>query len=156
MRARHGERFVLPRWVRWTVYACGVACALSGAGWLLLHQFVQVDGAFGPEPHPLEHPALVLHGVAAAAMLWTFGLVWLAHVRRAWGRRTNRRSGGTLVALLAWLAVSGLGLYYLADERWRQVASIGHWALGLFAVAWLPIHVWRGRRAVRLRDSQQR
>lgn len=149
MRARHGERFLLPPWVRWTVYAAGAVCASSGASWLLLHEFVQVEGAFGPEPHPLEHLLLVLHGVSAALMLWTFGLVWLSHVRRAWGRRMNRISGGTLVVLLAWLGISGLGLYYLADDRWREVASIGHWVFGLFAVLWLPIHIWRGRRAAR-------
>lgn len=148
MHARHADRFVLPRWVRWTVYGAGAACALSGTAWLLLHDFVQVEGAFGPEPHPLEHPSLVVHGVAAALMLWTFGLVWLAHVRRAWGRRVNRRSGGTLVVLLAWLGISGLGLYYLGDERWREVASVGHWVAGLLAAAWLPFHVWRGRNAV--------
>lgn len=151
MRARHGERFVLPRWVRWTVYAVGMACVVSGTAWLLLHTFVQVEGDFGPQPHPFEHPLLVVHGVAAALMLWTFGLLWLSHVRRAWGRRTNRTSGGTMVVLLAWLGVSGLGLYYLADERWREVASVGHWAIGLLAAAWLPFHIWRGRRTVHSR-----
>ena len=152
MRARHGERFVLPRWVRRMVYAVGTACAASGTAWLLLHTFVQVESEFGPQPHPLEHPLLVVHGVAAALVLWTFGLLWLSHVRRAWSRHVNRLSGGTMVALLAWLGASGLGLYYLADERWRDFASIGHWALGLFAVLWLPVHIWRGRRRVHARE----
>ncbi len=61
-----------------------------------------------------------------------------------------------MVALLAWLAVSGLGLYYLADEQWRAAASLGHWLLGLFAAAWLPIHILRGRRAVRRSTLQPR
>lgn len=149
MRKHLPERFAMPRWARWWIYAGGATALLTGAGWLLLHHFVRVEGAFGPEAHPLEHPALVLHGVAAAALLWAFGLIWLGHVRRAWHRRFNRRSGGTMVGLMVWLGASGLGLYYLADEQWREVASIGHWTLGLFAGAWLPIHVWRGRRAVR-------
>jgi hypothetical protein len=149
MRAHSRERFHLPAWVRATIYGAGVACLLSGAAWLLLHHFVRVEGEFGPESSPIEHPALVLHGIAAALMVWLFGLLWLVHVRRAWSRRRNRRSGGSMVALMAWLALSGLGLYYLGDEDWRTYASLGHWVVGLFAALWLPIHIWRGRRAVR-------
>lgn len=150
---KHAEHFRLPRWARLWIYASGTASLASGAGWLLLHHFVRVEGEFGPQAHPLEHPALVLHGVVAALLLWAFGLVWLAHVRRAWHRRFNRLSGGVMVALMVLLAASGLGLYYLADERWRDVASIGHWAMGLFAGAWLPMHVWRGRRTVKRRAA---
>lgn len=156
MRTHHAERFAMPRWARWWIYVAGAAALVSGGGWLLLHHFVQVEGEFGPEAHPLEHPALVVHGVAAAALIWSFGLIWLGHVRRAWHRRFNRRSGGTMVALMGWLGASGLGLYYLADERWREVASIGHWSLGLFAALWLPVHIWRGRRAVRMRAKTAR
>lgn len=142
-------RFTMPRWLRRLVYSAGLLCVASGGGWLLLHTFVQADRGFGPEPGSLEHPTLVLHGIAAAVLLWCFGAVWLGHVRRAWHRGFNRRSGGMMVALLGWLAVSGLGLYYLSDEQWRSAASVGHWALGLVAAVWLPIHILRGRRAVR-------
>lgn len=145
----HGTRFTMPRWLRRLVYFSGAACLVTGGGWLLLHTFAQADGGFGPEPNALEHPALVLHGIAAAALTWTFGAVWLGHVRRAWHRRLNRRSGGTMVALLATLALSGLGLYYLADEQWRATASLCHWVIGLFAAVWLPTHIVRGRAAVR-------
>ena len=146
----HGSpRFTLPAWLRRLVYLTGAACLATGGAWLLLHSFGQVDRGFGPEPSALEHPALVLHGVAAAALVWCFGAVWLGHVRRAWHRGFNRRGGGTMVALMAWLVVSGLGLYYLADEQWRAATSLGHWTLGLLAAAWLPLHILRGRRAVR-------
>lgn len=149
MTHRGPQRFLLPRWARRGVYAVSALCFGSGAAWLWLHHFVTVDGAFGPETSPLEHPMLVVHGIAAMAMTWLFGVLWLAHVRRAWHARRNRRSGGAMVAFLSALCLSGLGLYYLGDEQLRAWTSTAHWLVGFVAATALPIHIWRGRRAVR-------
>ena len=146
----HGhERLRLPRWVRWWVYGGGTLCALSGVAWLLLHHFGQHEGEFGLEASPLEHPSLVVHGVCGLVLLWVIGLVWLPHVRRGWQRRRHRLVGGTMAALMLWLGASAAGLYYLGDETVRGWTSIGHWTLGLLAVAWLPLHIWHGRRTIR-------
>lgn len=149
MTHRGVHRFLLPRWARLGVYGTGLTCLLTGLGWLILHHFVQIEGEFGPASSPLEHPALIAHGVTAAAMTWLFGLLWLTHIRRAWHARRNRRSGGTMVVLLGWLCLSGLGLYYVGHETARAWIGNGHWVAGLFAAFWLPIHIWRGRRAIR-------
>ncbi|MDR7100479.1 hypothetical protein J2X04_002860 [Lysobacter niabensis] len=146
----HGhERLRLPAWVRAWVYVAGALCALSGAAWLLLHHFVRREGQFGPEASPLEHPSLVLHGVCGLLLLWVLGLVWFPHVRRGWSRPRHRWVGGTMAALMLWLAVSAAGLYYLGDEQWRGWVSLAHWSLGLFAAFWLPFHIWVGRRRAR-------
>jgi len=145
------ERFRLPGWIRAWVYAGGTLCAASGALWLLFHYFIHRNGAFGPEPHPMEHAWLVVHGIAGLGMLWVFGLVWLPHVRRGWAKRQHRLAGGTMVSLMLWLAISAGGLYYLGNDDWRDVVGVAHWASGLFAAAWLPTHIWLGRRTIRRR-----
>jgi hypothetical protein len=149
MPHRHGHRFLLPAWVRRAVYAIGAACLLSGSVWLYMHDFVRIESEFGQEHSTLEHPLLVMHGAAAAAATWLFGLLWLVHIRRGWHARKNRRSGGTMVALMVGLCVTGLGLYYCGDETARAWISSAHWIAGLIAGLWLPIHIWRGRRAIR-------
>ena len=155
MHSAHAhERLRLPRWIRWWVYGGGCACAATGIAWLLLHDFVTHEGAFGPESHPLEHPMLVAHGCAGLAMLWVFGLVWLPHVRRGWSRRRHRVVGGMMAALMLSLCASAAMLYYLGDERWRSLVAVAHWGLGLFAVAWLPLHIWLGRQAIRKSASR--
>jgi hypothetical protein len=148
MKPHRQERLRLPGWVRWWVYLGGATCALSGSAWLLLHHFVRREGEFGPEPSLLEHPSLVLHGVTGLMLLWVLGLVWLPHVRRGWSKRQHRWVGGTMAALMLWLAASAAGLYYLGDETWRNWVSAGHWMLGLFAALWLPVHIWIGRRRI--------
>ncbi|GLT22784.1 hypothetical protein GCM10007933_22450 [Zoogloea oryzae] len=47
------------------------------------------------------------------------------------------------------LALTGYGLYCLADEEWRAIASWAHIALG-FALAARVVHVIRARRLRRI------
>jgi len=139
----------LPPWViRW-VYGTGLAALATGVLWLLFHHYVRREGPFGPEPHPLEHTWLTLHGAAGYAVVWSLGLIWILHVRRGWSGTRNRLNGRTLTILLAVLVLTGLGLYYLGDEIWRDRTAVAHWVLGLCAGAWLPFHIWSGRRSDR-------
>jgi hypothetical protein len=151
MRREHASHdgLRMPAWIRRWVYFAGGACSLTGVLWLLFHHFVRHEGEFGPQAHLLEPIWLTLHGGAALAMAWVFGLIWLAHVRRGWQRGRNRTSGATMTTSLLVLGLSGWGLYYLGDEAWREAASLLHWSLGLGATGWLPFHVWCGRRSSR-------
>ena len=144
---RHGEHFRLGRGHRWLVYLSAAALWVTGAGWLLAHSFFMREGEFGPEPNVLEHPLLVLHGFCAWLAIWAFGLIWVIHARRSWRARRNRRLGASLVAMVILLGASGWGLYYLGDERWRAIGSMGHWAIGLAVGVVFPWHVIHGRKA---------
>ncbi|MEP6633149.1 MAG: hypothetical protein ABJA62_02980 [Luteimonas sp.] len=143
------ERQRLPGWIRAWVYGAGGVCAASGMLWLLFHYFFQRNGAFGLEPHPLEHAWLVAHGTTGLVLLWVLGLIWLPHVRRGWAKPRHRLVGGAMAALMLWLGISAAGLYYLGDENWRARIAIAHWAFGLLAIVWLPLHIWLGRRTIR-------
>ena len=55
-----------------------------------------------------------------------------------------------MVILVAVLALSGYGLYYLVDDTARAWTSAAHWSLGLLAAAALVLHASLGKR-VRLR-----
>ena len=130
----------MPRWIRRAIHGAGLASAASGLLWLVLHEFMRVEGEFGPQPHPFEHATIVVHGAAAFAAIWVLGLIWMGHVRRgiAFGRKLP--SGLALVALVAFLALSGWGLYYLGDEDWREWTATAHWVVGLGAVLLLLLH----------------
>lgn len=129
------------------IYAVGLGVWLTGAAWLVLHYFLQRATPFGTAPHPLEAWMLALHGGFAFLTLWCFGLVWGVHVGARWPGGRRRWSGGALVGLLGWFALSGYLLYYLGDEDWRAATSLAHWVVGLGAPASLLVHRWaRGRQ----------
>src|SRR5215468_6376632 len=100
MRVRHSSRHRHPRLSRRQRTATYVALAaawMSGALWLLFHYFLQRQGEFSLEPHPLEHWWLRLHGLCAFALLWLGGLLWALHVRHGLGWPRRRRSGLVIV-----------------------------------------------------------
>lgn len=136
----------LSRRRRYTVYGVGCTLWLSGVLWLIFHYFMQHRGEFGRTPNPLEPWWLRLHAAAAFATLWTFGLVWGAHIVTGWRTGRHRITGSVAVAVLGWLILTGYLLYYLVDDQWRSVASLGHWSVGLSLPMLLTLHIVRGRR----------
>ena len=142
----HALPLRLSRRRRYAAWAVGVTLWLSGVLWLLFHYFMERRGEFGLAPHPLEPWWLRLHAAAAFATLWTFGLVWGAHIVAGWRSGRHRVSGSLAVTVLGWLIATGYLLYYLVDDRLRGVASIGHWTAGLVLPVLFVLHVVRGRR----------
>jgi hypothetical protein len=116
---------------RLSLYAVGIGVWLTGGLWLLFHHFVVTQGEFGPQANPLEAWWLKLHGAFGFAAIWFFGLLWGAHVSRAWPLLRRRWSGGLMTALFLWLTISGYLLYYVGNDTARAILSILHWVIGL-------------------------
>ena len=138
----------LPRWHELAVYFAFSALLVTGLAWLALDQWVRVAGEFGPEHHPAENVALIVHGVAAYAFLIVAGALIPVHIKLGWSIGRNRVSGVTLAAILGVLSITALGLYYLSGDSARSWSSLAHWIVGLIALPALLIHVVRGRRGV--------
>jgi hypothetical protein len=77
------------------------------------------------------------------------GTVMNSHIRRAFRAATNLIAGGSLVAALALLTLTGYGLWYIAGETSRGTWSIMHWVPGLAFPLLLSWHIRCGRRARR-------
>lgn len=136
----------LPRWHEWAIYILFVVLLLTGLAWLALDQWVRVTGEFGPERHPAEHAALIVHGIAAYVFLMAAGALVPVHIKQGWSVGRNKASGLTVASLLGLLALSALGLYYLGGDVARNTTSIVHWAIGIGALPALLVHALGGRR----------
>ncbi|HNL32874.1 MAG TPA: hypothetical protein PKI23_10920, partial [Pseudomonadales bacterium] len=119
---------------------------MSGALWLLSHYFFAIEGDFGPTPHPLEKWALRLHGFTAMLALIAVGSLATHHMRLAWSRKQNHRSGMAMFTLNAWLAATGYALYYFATDDNAAWLPLLHWVVGLALPPALVAHVVVGRR----------
>ena len=137
-RHHHGAR--LSRRQRLATYVGLTAAWSTGALWLLFHYFLQRQGEFALEPHPLEHWWLRLHGLCAFALLWFGGVLWALHVRHGLGRFQRRRSGLVIAFAFCALAASGYLLYYADEGAARDVIGVLHWAFGLSLIVPVFIH----------------
>ena len=118
----------------------------SGALWLAFHYLLRIEGDFGPEAHPLEAWWLRLHGLMAMAALVLGGSLAPNHMRLAWNRRKNMRSGIPMLGLTVWLAASGYALYYFSTDDNAAWLPLLHWIAGLALPVILVMHIRIGRR----------
>lgn len=133
-------------WHKRLVYVALAALWLTGAAWLVFHYFIKVEGAFGPEPHWLEHWWLRAHGLFVFGGLLVLGPLFVLHAPRGWRTGRGRRFGVAIYAVLAWLAVSGYGLYYFSDLLPPDLLPKLHWITGLVAPLGLVAHILTARR----------
>jgi len=143
---RHRLHNRLPRWHRRTIYAITFLLIVSGLAWLVAVYALAPPGEPTPAPHPLAGPMLVAHGVAAYAALLAYALVGHAHVRTGWRVPALRSAGFWLCSTIAALALTGLGLYYVATESVIPFLCWTHVVAGILLPCWLALHIARGRR----------
>ena len=127
------------------VYLSFSVLLLTGAAWL----YAQGRLEDGPVWEKLPHQLLVVHGGAAMVALLVLGAL-SRHVAHGWKARKNRASGAMLVAVNAFLVLTGYGLYYASSETFRAWLSRWHAWVGLTLCLLLPTHValgWLIRRA---------
>jgi hypothetical protein len=125
---------------RYLVWPIVLGVWLSGALWLVYHDFLMRPGEFGLAAHPLEQWWLRAHGAFAFASLWLLGFLSVAHVGGRWAWRRQRRSGLVLLGIYVWLVVTGYLLYYAGGDQFRAAVSLGHWTVGLVALIFLLLH----------------
>lgn len=129
---------------RLATYWASALLLASGVLWLVAHHLLPLP-EFAAR-HPLEPWAMRLHGGATLFGLAVFGSLWGDHVLPAWKQGRHRAHGGALALFWLCLILTGYGLYYLADETARALASNSHIALGTMLVIGLAVHVGMARR----------
>lgn len=125
----------------------GAGLWLSGGLWLIFHYFMRRQTEWGAEPHELEPWWLRLHGAFAFAALWTLGLLWGAHIVRAWPTGRRRWTGLILATWLGLMILTAWLLIYATDDGLGGLVSPTHWIAGLGLPLGCGLHRWflRGR-----------
>ena len=125
---------------RYLVWPIVLGVWLSGALWLVFHDFLMRHGEFGFSAHPMEQWWLRAHGAFAFVSLWLLGFLSVAHVGGRWAWRRQRRSGLVLLGVYVWLVITGYLLYYAGGDEFRAAVSLGHWTVGSVALLFLLLH----------------
>ena len=133
------------------LYGVSAILWLSGAVWLYFRYCHQALEEFAPQSYPAEALVLKLHGAAAMIFLVIFGAL-LYHIRPGWRKKYQRPSGMLLLTACGLLILTGWGLYYLGNEKLRNLISTIHSIFGILLPVIIFFHVWRivQRRAKRI------
>jgi drug/metabolite transporter (DMT)-like permease len=129
-------------WQKTAVFATTAAVGVTGLLWLILHDMID------DEPGDAARILLILHGVSSYAILVVVGSLLPRHVRSGWVRRRNMVTGLTVTAVMAVLAVTGLGLYYGGEDLHAPVKWL-HVVFGLGCFALFPAHAFLAARSQR-------
>ncbi len=86
------------------------------------------------------------HAIMALVIFSLMGSLWTLHMRQEWKRGESRFSGIGMVASLALLGLTGVGIYYFGDEKLSQFSSLSHLGLGIWLTIVYFAHVFLNRR----------
>jgi len=142
-----------PRWFESVLVVSSVLVYASGC--LLVPNTLEVRTVWGSGWHLLSGsrvPLAALHTGLAFLMMIIIGALWSVHMRAGWRRHRQRWSGLLLASTYLLLMATAVGIYYLSDEAWANVAGLGHMVLGVALLApfgWHAVVGWRHRRQVR-------
>ncbi|MBM3846098.1 MAG: hypothetical protein FJ405_07430 [Verrucomicrobia bacterium] len=137
--------FKLHQWQRWTLGISGLALLGSGIVWAWVHWKYE-HGETGESLLYLKPWMIRIHGWSASLFTLCIGSLLATHVRLAWKARIHRINGAGMLALTAWMILSGQALYYLGDEPWRSLASDWHFLSGIAFPGVLLLHIYLGRK----------
>src|SRR5258706_15362997 len=104
-------------WMLLILVATMAGIIVSGVGLWWCQQFPNPSEVFGSA---WEVWWLELHSCCVPATLIAFGMILRSHVFKGFQLGRNRFSGSLLLLTIAWLTISGWGLYHTGDDWWRH------------------------------------
>lgn len=126
-----------------------VICAASVTGILLIPAALERRLEWEPI---ISFPAgwgmgiSAMHALLAFGMLTVLGALTPMHMRAGWRRRKNHGTGLLLVGAFVVLALSALGIYYIADESLGVIVGLTHTLVGLLVTVPIGVHALKGRQ----------
>jgi hypothetical protein len=150
----------LDRRLRRAIYATFAVLLVTGVGWIIADALKEPSGSGSWEEiwqgtsleiwQQIAVSLLTLHGGAGMVMLLLLGALVPLHLGPAWRGRRNWITGSAMVILNAVLIVTAFGLYYLGSDAARTWFRLAHIGCGLALPALLLVHLWSGRRRVKM------
>jgi hypothetical protein len=82
----------------------------------------------------------VFHAILAFVFMMVFGALWTSHMRLGWRKKSNIKTGLSLVILNIILAISALVFYYSFEDNISNTASLIHIIAGILMPCILLFH----------------
>ncbi len=128
---------------RWALHLGALLTGFSGLGYGWLRYFKQVQGDFGPEPHPLQGVIQHAHVLAAPLLLFALGMTVRGHLfaKLRAGTREGRRTGLGAALLIAPMVLAGYLVQVATSPTWRTAFA---WVHGISSILFLISYLGHG------------
>jgi len=139
------------RWELFLLHASGLAIAISGVVYGVMKYAMTGSDPDSPLGHPWQPGVLKAHVLAAPFLVFALGLVARGHALPKWrsGETAGRRSGISLLGLMAPLVLSGYAVQVFTGDSLRKGTGWGHTALGAVWIVAYAAHLLKKRSAGR-------
>ena len=134
-----------PVYKNW-LYFIFAASWCSGLTFFILNNFVEIQGEFGLQKHPLQFLFLKIHGGSAFFMMITFGFFLGSHIIKSWRVKPVRKFGVILTIIPVLLFISAYILYYGSGDKLHLIVSYFHFSLGMILPFILMTHIMIGKK----------
>lgn len=138
-------RIKIKKSVKHSIYLFLGICWISGIAFFIFNNWINVEGEFGPEKHPLQYKVLITHGFSAFIMLMLLGSVFTNHIPMGWKTKRLRKAGIALTSFATIQIITALFLYYMTDD-YRNIVEYIHLICGSTLPVVLLIHIILGKR----------
>jgi hypothetical protein len=137
----------MPSWQRNLVLLGMLSCSLTGAAYLLGHEFEIHRALLG------THTVLAWHGVTALLASIALGSILPFHLKAGLKSKRKLFSGFSQLGFLLILLISGALLYYGPEEMRESVVLI-HWLVGLIFFAVFLVHGVYSRKSYDINEKK--
>jgi hypothetical protein len=137
----------MSRWELFLLHASTLAIAVSGVVYGFMKYAMTGSDPDSPLGHPWQPGVLKAHVLAAPFLVFAFGLVARGHALPKWrsGDKTGRKSGISLLGLVAPLVLSGYAVQVFTGDSLRRGTGWAHAALGAIYVLAYAAHLLKKR-----------
>lgn len=139
----------MSRWELFLLHASTLAIAISGVVYGFMKYAMTGSDPDSPLGHPWQPGVLKAHVLAAPFLVFALGLVARGHALPKWksGETTGKKSGISLLGLVAPLVLSGYAVQVLTGDSLRKRIGWTHAALGVVYVLAYAAHLLKKRSA---------
>jgi hypothetical protein len=137
----------MKRWELFLLHASAIAIAISGVVYGFMKYVMTGSDPDSPLGHPWQPGVLKAHVLAAPFLVFAFGLVARGHALPKWksGETTGKRSGISLLGLIAPLVLSGYAVQVFTGDSLRKEMGWIHAALGAVYILAYAAHLLKRR-----------
>ena len=144
----------MSRWELFLLHASALAIAISGVVYGVMKYAMTGSDPDSPLGHPWQPGVLKAHVLAAPFLVFALGLVARGHAlpKLKSGEKTGKKSGVSLLGLVAPLVLSGYAVQVFTGDSLRRGTGWAHTALGAVWVLAYGAHLLKKRPADAVRS----